>query len=98
MFGMLGKFRSIPGQRDALVALLLECTTDMPGCLSYVVALDPADADAIWVTEAWTDEGSHAASLAIPAVKQAIAKAMPLIAGVDLHQKTIPVGGYGLAG
>lgn len=97
MFGMLGKFRSTPGQRDALVALLLDCTTDMPGCLSYVVALDPVDADAIWITEVWTDEASHAASLAIPAVKESIAKAMPLIAGVDLHQKTIPVGGYGLA-
>lgn len=96
MFGMLGKFRSIPGQRDALATLLLDCTTDMPGCLSYVVALDPADADAIWITEVWTDEASHAASLSIPAVKESIAKAMPLIAGVDMHQKTIPLGGYGL--
>lgn len=96
MFGMLGKFRSIPGQRDALVALLLDCTADMPGCLSYVVALDPADADAIWITEVWTDEASHAASLSIPAVKESIAKARPLIAGVDMHQKTLPVGGHGL--
>ena len=25
----------------------------MPGCLSYVVARDPTDADAIWITEVW---------------------------------------------
>ena len=98
MYGLIGKMRAARGQRDAVMDVLRASTGALPGCLSYIIATDPADADAIWVTEAWTDEASHAASLAIPAVKQAIAKAMPLIAGVDMHQKTIPVGGYGLAG
>jgi len=26
----------------------------MPGCLSYIVANDPADANAIWITESGT--------------------------------------------
>ncbi len=53
MFGLIGKMRAVSGQRDALLAILLEGTATMPGCLSYIVARDPADADAIWITELW---------------------------------------------
>ena len=55
-----------------------------------------ADADAIWITEVWTDAASHKASLSLPAVQQAIARARPLIAGFDSHIETVPVGGQGL--
>jgi quinol monooxygenase YgiN len=96
MYGLIGKMVVTPGQRDALVALLLEGAGDMPGCRSYVVALDAADRDAIWVTEVWDDEASHRASLAIPAVQEAIAKARPLIAGFGDPQVTDPVGGIGV--
>jgi quinol monooxygenase YgiN len=68
----------------------------MPGCLSYVVATDQADANAIWITEVWESGEAHAASLSIPAVRQAIAKGMPLIARFDSHAATTPVGGVGL--
>ena len=70
----------------------------MPGCLSYVVALDPTDADAIWITEVWDSEESHRASLSLPAVQQAIAAARPLIADFGDSVATIPVGGQGLGG
>jgi Uncharacterized conserved protein len=96
MYGLIGKMRATPGQRDALLAILLEGTEAMPGCLSYVIASDHADADAIWITEVWTDAASHKASLTLPAVQQAIAKARPLIAGFDSHIETAPVGGHGL--
>ena len=97
MYGLIGKMRATPGQRDALLAILLEGTEDMPGCLSYVIAQDPADANAIWITEVWTDAASHTASLALPSVQQAIAKARLLIAGFDSHIETVPVGGQGLS-
>ena len=97
MYGLIGKMKSTPGQRDALIAILLEGIGGMPGCLSYVVAQDPADADAVWITEVWTDAASHKASLSLPAVQQAIARARPLIAGFDSHVETVPVGGHGLA-
>ena len=96
MYGLIGKMRTTPGQRDALLAILLEGTDAMPGCLSYVIAQDPLDVDAIWITEVWTDAASHKASLSLPAVQQAIAKARPLIAGFDSHVETVPVGGHGL--
>ena len=96
MYGLIGKMRATPGQRDALLAILLDGTDAMPGCLSYVIAQDPADADAIWITEVWTDAASHKASLSLPSVQQAIAKARPMIAGFDSHIETAPVGGQGL--
>ncbi|HWK34801.1 putative quinol monooxygenase [Sphingomonas sp.] len=96
MYGMIGKITARPGQRAALIALLLDGSADMPGCLSYIVAEDAADADAIWVTEAWDSEASHKASLALPQVKAAIGAAMPLIAGFDTAATTRPVGGKGL--
>lgn len=96
MFGLIGRMRAQPGKRDALETLLLQGTADMPGCLSYVVARDPDDADALWITEVWTNEEKHKASLSIPAVQEAIARARPIIAGFDSHQRTEPVGGTGL--
>ena len=96
MYGLIGKINATPGQRDALLAILLEGTAAMPGCLSYVVATDPADADALWITEVWDSQGSHRASLQLPAVQAAIAKGRPLIAGFGQRVETVPVGGVGL--
>lgn len=96
MYGLIGKFSAVPGQRDALAAILMEGTDEMPGCLSYVVAADPEDADALWVTEVWRDRESHLASLSLPAVQAAIAKGRPLIAGFSNRIETVPLGGYGL--
>ena len=96
MHGLIGRMRALPGQRDALLAILLEGTGSMPGCLSYVVATDPADADALWITEVWDSRASHAASLQLPAVQDAIRRGRPLIAGFDNGHETVPVGGVGL--
>lgn len=98
MYGLIGKMTAIEGQRDALTAILLEGLGRMPGCLSYVVAHDPADDHAIWVTEVWTDEAAHRASLQVPEIKEAIRRGMPLIATFGDAQVTTPVGGVGLAG
>lgn len=98
MFGLIGKMNAVPGQRDALITILLEGTASMPGCLSYVIAKDPGDADAIWVTEVWDAQASHRASLTLPSVQQAIARGKPLIASFASMTTTEPVGGHGLAG
>jgi quinol monooxygenase YgiN len=96
MYGLIGKMKAIAGQRDALVSILLEGVSGMPGCLSYVVARDPSDPDAIWVTEVWDNQASHKASLSLPAVKDAITRGRPLIASFDQYIETAPVGGHGL--
>ena len=96
MFGLIGKMRAIPGKREELAKILLDSTGSMPGCLNYIVASDPTDPDAIWITEVWTDETSHKASLSLPEVQAAIAKARPIIAGFDSQTRTAPLGGVGL--
>lgn len=44
----------------------------------------------------WTDAESHKASLQLPEVQRAIARAKPLIASFGEYHATEPVGGYGL--
>jgi quinol monooxygenase YgiN len=98
MYGLIGKMTAVAGQRDTVAALLLESAgSGMPGCFSYVIATDPADADALWITEVWDSAASHTASLTLPAVQSVIAKARPLIAGFSNRVETSPLGGYGLA-
>lgn len=97
MYGLIGKLVAHPGQRDALISILLDGIGGMPGCLSYVVAQDPEDPDAVWVTEVWDSQASHAASLSLPAVQQAISRGKPLIAGFRERFVTAPVGGHGLS-
>jgi len=96
MYGLIGKVNLVPGQRDAFAALLLESAQAMPGCLSYIIAVDPADSDALWITEVWDSQASHKASLLLPGVQAAIAKGRPLIAGFSSRVETAPIGGHGL--
>jgi quinol monooxygenase YgiN len=51
VYGLIGKMIAVSGQRDALLAILFDSVADMPGCLSYIVAKDPADEKALWITE-----------------------------------------------
>ena len=96
MYGLIGKIIAVAGQRDALIAILVEGTAAMPGCLSYVVAKDSADENAVWVTEVWDSQASHDSSLSLPQVKKAIAAARPLMGGFGERFTTTPVGGHGL--
>jgi len=81
MYGLISKLAAAPGQRDALIVILIEGVSGMPGCKSYVVAKDVLDRDLIWITEVWESREYHKASLAIPSVQKAIALGKPLIAG-----------------
>jgi quinol monooxygenase YgiN len=98
MYGLIGRIRAVAGKRGELAAVLAQEDGGMPGCLSYVVAEDPADSDALWVTEVWVDQAAHRASLSLPAVQAAIAKGRPLIAGFDNRVETNVLGGIGLNG
>jgi reactive intermediate/imine deaminase len=96
MFGLIGKMVATPGNREALAAAILGGTGEMPGCLSYVVAKDPRDENALWITEVWDSAESHKASLALPQVREVIAKARPLIASFGDSVQSEPIGGVGL--
>lgn len=92
--GLIGHIKAAPGKRDELAAILGENAAVMPGCLSYVVALDPADPDGLWVTEVWTDAASHRASLELPQVQDAITRGRPLIVDFDVFHETQPISGF----
>jgi len=96
MYGLIVKMVATAGKRDELIALLLQGTAAMPGCLSYVIARDSVDDDGIWVTEVWIDKASHDASLSLPAVQKTIGAARPMIAAFNSPVVTTPAGGQGL--
>ena len=93
MYGLIGRIKAVAGKRDELASVLVQDDGGMPGCLSYVVAEDPNDLDALWVTEVWVDQAAHRASLQLPAVQAAIAKGRPLIAGFDNRVETNVLSG-----
>jgi quinol monooxygenase YgiN len=96
MYGLIGKMLATPGRRDEIMTILLGGTGAMPGCLSYIVAEDPSDPEAVWITEVWDSEASHKASLELPSVQAAISGARPMIAGFGERFVTTPRGGVGL--
>ena len=95
-YGLIGKMLAAPGKRDELVEILLGGVSGMPGCLSYIVARDPEDDNALWISEVWESQDAHQASLALPSVRDAISKGRPMIAGFGERFETEPVGGHGL--
>ena len=96
MYGLIVKMTAATGKRDELIAVLRESAAGMPGCLSYIVASDPANENTIWVTEAWDSMASHDASLLLPAVQNAIPRAKAMVATFERIATTTPVWGVGL--
>ena len=96
MYGLITRLTTVPGRRDSVTDLLLAGREPPVGCLSYVVARDPNDLDALWVTEVWTDQAAHKAALQRPDIKAGFGLALQYIA--TMHDSTItePVGGVGL--
>jgi len=97
MYGLIGKMLATEGARDQLAEILSQASSNMPGCLSYIIAKDQADANALWVTEVWVSQQAHQQSLQLPSVQTAISKGRTLIAGFGERFETVPVGGFGLS-
>jgi quinol monooxygenase YgiN len=97
-FGLYGKITARSGQRDALVAVLLEAAAMMqfvPRCELYIVNNSATEPDAVWVTEVWSSPADHEASLLRDETKTLIERGMPLIAGGE-RIEIVPIGGKGL--
>src|SRR5688572_15714610 len=94
-YGMLNRITTKPGQRDAVVQILLSGARmqgAMGGCEVYIVHTSPTDANQIWVTEVWRSKEDHEASLKNADVRALIEKGRPLIASIE-PTITVPVGG-----
>lgn len=91
MYGLISKFKAVPGQRDALIGVLVRGSHAMPGCVHYIVAKDVHDEHALWVIETWDSAQAHKSALALPQVIEAMAQGKPLIAAVERRIETLPV-------
>lgn len=97
-YGSHNHFTAQPGQGDALAEILLQAAEGLRAnhaCLLYVVTRSPDDPDSIWVTEAWTSKAAHDESLQDEAMKAAIQRARPMIAGIA-PTEVRPLGGKGM--
>lgn len=94
-YGLIGQMIAKPGQGAALAAILTGDTDEMPGNMAYLVGEDAENPDALWIVELWETKAAHAASLRLPAVQAAIAKARPLIAGFGTRAEFKPVAKAG---
>lgn len=99
MYGLIGKLKTHPGQRDQLIDHLLrgaEILRDLEGCYLYVINAATDDPDAVWVTEAWRSQDDHRASLNNEAIRAIITSARPLLAGAPEGFEVVPLGGKGI--
>lgn len=94
MYGLIGKIRTAQGAAERLTDILAGLGS-LPGCISYVPALDAEDPDVVWVVELWESAEAHAASLQLPEVQAAIAEGRPLIVGFEARHEIQPRGSIG---
>lgn len=95
-FGMVGKLKSKPEDRDKLLAILTlaaEIMGKLETCHQYIVFEDADDAGTVWVTELWESQAAHDESLTDPLVRELIGQAMPLLVDQPDGARLIPVAG-----
>lgn len=82
-FANVGSLQAKPGQRDAVVSILLRPMPGLKeaGCLLYEVGVNEDSLDTVFVCELWESPEAHLASLQLDSVRSAIAEAMPLLTG-----------------
>ena len=98
-YAMHVRFQAKPGRGGELAAILLEAAAalePLPDCLLYVVSRAAADGDVVFVTESWTSEQVHDASLEDEQTRALIGRAMPLIEGRPNATPLVALGGKGL--
>ncbi len=96
-FGLFGKLQAKSGQGKKLSELLMKDADKMNGCILYVVSRDPENSDSIYVMEVWESKQDHDNSLKLPAVRELITQALPLIEGKPTGGTTLEVlGGKGV--
>src|SRR3954452_24393719 len=97
-YALFGSFTAAAGKRDQRVEYLLRAAQLMEAnadCLLYLVATTE-QADEVAVTEVWTSEAAHDASLHDRGVPELIAEARPIIAGLTGQTHLTVRGGKGV--
>jgi quinol monooxygenase YgiN len=96
-YGLFGKLQAKAGQGKKLSELLMKDADTLKGCILYVVSRDAANPDAIYVMEVWESKEDHDNSLKLPAVRELITLALPLLDDKPAGGTTLEVlGGKGV--
>ena len=99
-YGLHGYLKATEGNGEKLAQILEKAAYLMakaPDCYLYMVSLDEAKPDTVWITEAWSSEKAHDNSLSLSGVRELISEAMPLLAEPPKGgQKLQIIGGHGL--
>jgi len=97
-YGYIGSMKTRPGKREEVVAILLSGLDGLKtaGCIQYTVGVSPDDDVTIWTSEVWGNKEQHDTSLQLPEVKEAVARAMPMLTGGFTRVETTVLGGLGL--
>lgn len=100
-FALLNQLTTKPGQRDRVVAVLLESGRlfdDNLACILYLVSESADDPNLVWVVDLWTSKEAHAEALKAPELRPYVEQAMPMLEGMPKQIEIRPVGGKGLRG
>ena len=98
MYAFSGSMRARPGRAGEIVTLLVDgaAALEKLGCRSYVVGVALDEPDLVCVHEVWDSKDAHDASLQDADVREAIARAMPMLTGhFETHDFDV-IGGFGL--
>jgi quinol monooxygenase YgiN len=93
MDAMIGRIEATPGNRDALAEALVVGVDDMPGCLTYLVAVKPGDETGVWIAEAWVSAEAHRAWLDSDATRSLVERIRPWMVGYEQRHELDAVGG-----
>lgn len=97
-YGLHSKLTAKPGERDKLVATLLQAATHLkenPDCIQYLIGTTD-EPDTVWVSEVWITKEAHDASLQIENLRNTLRQGFPLILATPVSDVFVPVGGKGL--
>ena len=84
-YGLIGKLTAVPGERETLLAILLEAATAMeqePTCAAYRVNVS-LDDESIVVYEVWASMEAHQQSLSLETTQTLIGKARPILSNIE---------------
>lgn len=99
-FGMQAVLTASEGNGDQLADIMLSASkavAKLEGCELYLVQKSMTNELQILITELWSSKEHHQASLKNEEVLSLIAKAKPIIAGME-GNPAIFIGGHGIAG
>lgn len=95
-YSVYGKLTAKSGHRDELLSYLRAAAQgmeDLASCYCYLLGVDEADQDSVYVFEVWDSAEAHDKSLEMDVFRVLIERARPIIVGMKDYPSLTIVGG-----